>query len=289
MRSEHEMFDLIIHTAQEDERIRAVIMNGSRANPYAPRDIFQDYDIIYLVTDVAPFHNNFAWIKRFGDLMILQLPEDMHDPPAEDNGSCVYLMQFADGNRIDLSIYPIARLSELGRDSLSVLLLDKDGRVEPFDLPNEKDYLPQPPTSKAFADCCNEFWWVCPYAAKGLWRKEILYAKHMLDVYVREQLMKMLRWHIGAQTGFAKNPGKYGKYYQRYLEPELWQMLLQTYPEADYAQTWNALLTMGQLFRTIAVPLAERFGCNYPYDDDRRVSAHLEHVRHLPHDAQSIY
>jgi aminoglycoside 6-adenylyltransferase len=35
MRSEQEMFDLILSTARTDPRIRAVIMNGSRANPNA--------------------------------------------------------------------------------------------------------------------------------------------------------------------------------------------------------------------------------------------------------------
>lgn len=36
MRSEQEMLDLILDTARQDERIRAVILNGSRANPNAP-------------------------------------------------------------------------------------------------------------------------------------------------------------------------------------------------------------------------------------------------------------
>ena len=219
MRTEHEMLDLIIDTAKADDRIRAVIMNGSRANPNAPRDIFQDFDVVYLVTDVAPFKNNFEWIKRFGKIMILQLPEEVDDPSSWGGDCCVYLMQFADGNRIDLGVFPIARLADLGRDSLSVLLLDKDGLIEPFPPANESDYLPTPPTAKTFADCCNEFWWVCPYVAKGLWRQEILYAKHMLDVIVREQLMRMLRWHIGVKTEFACNPGKLGKYFRRYLEP----------------------------------------------------------------------
>ncbi len=289
MRSEQEMLELIIGTARCDERIRAVIMNGSRANPNAPRDIFQDFDIVYLVLDVAPFKNNFEWIKRFGEIMILQLPEEMHDPPATHDSSCVYLMQFTDGNRIDLGIYPVARLADLGRDSLSVLLLDKDRIIEPFGPASEKDYLPQPPTAKAFADCTNEFWWVCPYVAKGLWRAEILYAKHMLDVIVREQLMKMLLWHIGVKTRFACNPGKLGKYFQHYLEPELWKMLERTYADADYNYTWEALFTMCHLFRQIALPLAEQYGFDYPHDDDRRVSAHLEHVRDLPRDAQEIY
>ncbi len=51
MRTEREMYDLILGTAQADERIRAVYMNGSRTNANAPRDIFQDYDIVYAVTE----------------------------------------------------------------------------------------------------------------------------------------------------------------------------------------------------------------------------------------------
>jgi aminoglycoside 6-adenylyltransferase len=111
----------------------------------------------------------------------------------------------------------------------------------------------------------------------------------MLDVVVREQLMRMLRWHIGAKTNFACSPGKQGKYFQRYLEPELWDMLKRTYADADYDHTWEALFTMGELFRKVALSLAEQFGLEYPSDDDRRVSAHLRHVRDLPRDATTIY
>ncbi len=39
MRSEREMFDVILHVAKEDKRIRAVYMNGSRTNPNVPKDI----------------------------------------------------------------------------------------------------------------------------------------------------------------------------------------------------------------------------------------------------------
>ena len=55
MRSEKEMMDLILSIAYEDDRIRAVILNGSRTNPNVKPDLFQDYDIVYLVTEVAPF------------------------------------------------------------------------------------------------------------------------------------------------------------------------------------------------------------------------------------------
>ena len=289
MRSEGEMLDLIINTARDDERIRAVIMNGSRANPNAPRDPFQDFDIVYIVTDVAAFKYNYEWIKCFGEIMILQMPEDMQDPPPDNDGGFGYLMQFTDGNRIDLGIYQLGKVSELGKDSLSLLLMDKDGIIEPFPPANESDYFPKPPTAKAFYDCCNEFWWVCPYVVKGLWREEILYAKYMLDQIVREQLMKMLTWHIGVKTQFSRNVGKEGKYFRQYLEPDLWDMVLQTYVDASYDHTWQALFTMCNLFHRVALRLADHFGFDYPHGDDERVRAHLEHVRILPRDAKEIY
>ena len=267
----------------------ALILNGSRASPGAPRDPFQDYDVVYVVTDVAPFRHNLAWIERFGELMILQLPDDMKDPPPSEDGSFAYLMQFADGNRIDLTLFPITLLSELKRESQSVLLLDKDGLVQPFAPASDSDFYPKPPDAKAFADCCNEFWWVCPYAAKGLWRGEILYAKHFQDHFVRDQLRKMLNWYVGIKTQFSASPGKFGKYLDRYLEPELWQMLLDTYSDADYENTWQALLATCELFRRLALHVAVHFGFDYPHGDDQRVSAHLRHVQHLPPDAREIY
>ena len=289
MRSEQEMLDLILDTARNDDRIRAVILNGSRANPNAPKDFFQDFDVVYIVTDPLPFRNNFEWIKRFGEMMILQLPDEMRDPPAADDEGFAYLMQFADGNRIDLGIYPIAQLHERIKDSLTVVLLDKDHLIPPLPPPNESGYLPKPPTAKAFADCCNEFWWCCPYAAKGLWRQELPYAKQMADAYVREELTKMLAWYIGVKTGFSRNPGKLGKHFQQYLEPELWELYLRTYSDADYDRTWDALFAMGDLFRIVAVRVADHFGYEYPHDDDRRVTAHLRHVRALPRDANEMY
>lgn len=289
MRSEQEMFDLILNTAREDERIRAVIMNGSRANPNAPHDFFQDYDIVYVVTDHEPFRHNLEWIKRFGEMMILQLPDEMSDPPPVDSAGFAYLMQLMDGNRIDLTIFPLANLDELEDDSQTIVLLDKDGIIRSFPPASDRDYLPKPPTAKQFFDCTNEFWWVSPYAAKGLWRQEIIYAKGFQDEYVREQLMKMLFWYIGIKTGFAASPGKLGKYFEKYLEPELWEMLLKTYSDASYEKSWEALFAMCDLFRIIAVQVAKHFGFEYPYGDDERVYAHLKHVRKLPRDAKEMY
>ena len=285
MRSEQFMLQLILDFAGRDDNIRVVLLNGSRANPNAPRDPLQDFDVVCLARDIGPYVRNRAIPPTFGEPMILQLPDDMAEPPPEPDGHYTYLMQFQDGNRIDLSFQPLAHLEEAARDSLTRVLLDKDGLVADLPAPSDRDYLPRPPTAKAFHDCCNEFWWVNPYVAKGLWRGELTYAKFMLDTVLRPELLRMLTWHFGARTGFQRAAGKAGKYLQAGLAPETWAELRATYADADFDRTWESLFAMGRLFRRIAQDLSTRFAFNYPLADDERVSAYLRRIRDMPRDA----
>ncbi len=55
MRTENEMYNLILEIAKNDDRIKAVYMNGSRTNENVPKDIFQDYDIVYVAEDTKSF------------------------------------------------------------------------------------------------------------------------------------------------------------------------------------------------------------------------------------------
>jgi len=47
------MFDLILSVVKNDKRIRSVILNRSRTNKSIPKDNLQDYDIVYLVTEIS--------------------------------------------------------------------------------------------------------------------------------------------------------------------------------------------------------------------------------------------
>jgi aminoglycoside 6-adenylyltransferase len=277
MRSEQEMLDLILSTAQGDDRIRAVVLNGSRANPNVKPDRFQDFDIIYLVTEMAPYVDDPTWIDRFGERMILQTPSLMADPAPEDTLGFTYLMQFLDGNRIDLSLIPVDRFSELPVDSLNLVLLDKDGRLDDIPPSSEDAYLPVPPTAKDFDDCCNEFWWVATYVAKGLARDEILFAKRMVEI-MRDQLMKMLTWDFGIKTGFRRNTGKVGKHFQETLSTSDWDLLLATYASAEKRATWHSLFNMCSLFRDRAHYVAQFFQFKFPEEDDARVYAYLRYL-----------
>lgn len=290
MRNEKEMMDLILGFAKKDERVRAVTLEGSRTNPNVPKDMFQDYDISFHVTDMLSFIRHPKWIDVFGERIIMQTPEAMSMFPPELGGRFSYLMLFTDGNRIDLTLIPLQEAEEYCQeDKLMMVLLDKDGVFPEVPDPTDEDYWVKRPTAEFFADCCNEFWWVSTYVAKGLWRREILFAQDHLNQFVRPMLMKMLEWQIGIQTDFSVSVGKNGKYLEKYLPEQSWKELLSTYAAGSYESTWNALFAMGTLFRRSAVYVADHFQFTYPYEEDQRVTEYLIHVQNLSPDADKIY
>lgn len=185
MRSEKEMMDLVLSLAEQDERIRIVTLEGSRANINIPKDEFQDYDITYFVSDIEPFISNDDWLNQFGNIIMMQKPEDMELFPPEEKGFS-YLMLFDDYNKIDLTLLPLEELDNyLKGDKLIKVLIDKDCRIKRDIVPTDIDYHVRKPSAREYDDCCNEFWNVTPYVIKGLCRKEILFAIDHFNVSVK--------------------------------------------------------------------------------------------------------
>lgn len=290
MRTEQEMLELILQVAQRDERVRAVGLDGSRTNPNVPKDMFQDYDIVYIVTDMQSFIDDKSWIDCFGERIIMQTPEDMAMFPPELGGNFSYLMLFADGNRIDLILCPLENKDNWNSDDkLAIILLDKDESLPPLPAPTDEDYWVKEPSAAFFRDCCNEFWWVSTYVAKGLWRRELLYALDHLNLYVRPMLLKMLEWKVGIATGFSISIGKNGKYLEKHLSREEWQALLATYPAGGYAEVWEALYVATGLFRETAKEVTAQLSFTYELEEDCGVMRYLQRVQQLDPKANTIF
>lgn len=216
MRNETEIKNLILDFAQHDDRVRAVLLNGSRANPNIKPDRLQDFDIVFLVDNLESFTIDNSWTNIFGEQIIFQLPDEMIFGDEDCNRekiSFAYLMLFKDGNRIDLTLFPKQKFqSDFKPDSLTILWLDKDHLFTSLPKPSDKDYHIQKPSEKDFADTCNEFWWVSTYVGKGLLRNEVIYAKESLETVVRPMLMKVLKWKVGIENNFGVSFGKSGKF-----------------------------------------------------------------------------
>lgn len=283
MRNEHEMFELILNIAKADERIRAVYMNGSRVNQNVKKDIFQDYDIVFVVTETKSFLEDKSWISLFGETAIVQ------EPNSEDFGwgsnhdythSYTWLMLFKDGNRIDLQIeVKDIALEGYFSDTLTLNLLDKDNFLPKIAPANDTTHLIQPPTKQIYLGCCNQFWWCLNNVAKGIARNQIPYAMRMYTEVVHSELDRMVEWYIAMNHGFTISTGMWGKYFREYLPSEFYDMYLKTYSDCDCNNFWNAIFTACELFRVIAVHVSDKFDYVYNINDDESIMAYLNAVK----------
>lgn len=274
MRSEKQVYDPILNFANMDERIRMVVLEGSRTNVNIPPDDFQDYDITFFVTDMQSFINNDNWLNVFGERLILQKPEDMELFPAAEKGFS-YLMLFTDDVKIDLTLLPLDFIGEYFTwDKLVRILLDKDNRIKYPPVPMDIDYHLKKPTERMFDDCCNEFWNTTTYVVKGLCRREILFAIDHLNDIVRKELIRMISWLVGIEQGFDFSLGKNYKFLRPHVSEEVWKRLMSTYNMDSYSHMWESLEQCMALFREISAAVARLSDYQYP-PYDKKISNYI--------------
>ncbi|BBA22585.1 streptomycin adenylyltransferase [Mycoplasmopsis bovirhinis] len=132
-------------------------------------------------------------------------------------------------------------------------------------------YHVRKPSAREYDDCCNEFWNVTAYVIKGLCRKEILFAIDHFNQIVRHELLRMISWKVGIETGFKLSVGKNYKFIERYVSEDLWEKLLSTYRMDSYENIWEALFLCHQLFRAVSGEVAEWLHYAYP-EYDRNIT-----------------
>lgn len=159
MRTENEVYGMLLQIAKEDKRIKALYMNGSRTNKNVPKDIFQDYDVVYVVNDTRPFIEDKEWINKFGEIWFMQYPDEHPDYPSDKDNFYGWLIQFTDGNRIDLHVESIQHAKEhITDDKLCKILLDKENILPAIPEATDEDYYVKKPNQRQFLCTCTEFW-----------------------------------------------------------------------------------------------------------------------------------
>ena len=127
------------------------------------------------------------WIEVFGEILIVQYPDDWYSHPYDYAGhdNFAYLIQFKDGNRIDLTLIDIKNIKkEQSFYEPRVVLLNKDDLKELKQISDESVFNIQKPTEMEYNNTCNEFRWLSIYISKGLCREELYYAKNFSEWYL---------------------------------------------------------------------------------------------------------
>lgn len=279
MRTEKEILDMILTYAQEHDEIKAVGMEGSRIHPKIKKDSLQDFDITYIVTDMNTFINDEEWLDTFGKRIFIQKPEGMTLYEPQLGNWFSYLMLLEDGNRIDLKIVPVEEIDlYIYSESLIKILLDKDDLIGKMPAPTNATYLITQPTTQHFDDCCNEFWWISTYVAKGLCRKEFLYATDYFNQTLRTELYRMISWNVGIETDFSESIGKSQRFLEKHVSKETWDRIIETYKMDSYENLWKSLFLLQDLFREVSKEVAEKKGYAYP-EYDENITKHINNLQ----------
>lgn len=274
MRSYNEMFDLIIDTAKNDERIRAVTMEGSNSTDTAVHDRYSDFDITFFVTDIREFTANKKYMEKFGKILILQCPDDWFDHPYDYNSKedFAYLAQYKDGNRIDLTFVDISNIALQKKfDEPRKVILNKDNFKELIDITSNDAFLIKRPTEFEFLNICNEFRWLSNVVTKGLCREEFYYARYMMEKNMMDMFVRMLNWKIGVDNNFKVSTGSHSKYLKRYLSASEMNRFQGIFATGEYGDMWFKLFMMYDYFTELAQYVSGKLGFAFDKEETKNV------------------
>ncbi|ORO64210.1 aminoglycoside 6-adenylyltransferase [Streptococcus oralis] len=252
-RSQAQMLRLILQTAKS-LKVQAVAMSGSRTDTKAPKDEFQDYDVVYVVDDLDNLTSDLAWLDQFGTRIIEQ-----HNILGNRR---LYLMLFEDGNRIDLTLCPKDHIQEwVDSEADYTVLKDEKGLFESYTTSPQR-YWTNPASPIDFEKACNEFWWVSAYVVKGICRKQVIYAMDHLYGICQQELLKILAWQVARDRG-AVDIGKNYKYLFNYLPIEKEKEFSNLLDFSSVEKITQSLFSTMNLFHREAQILAQKMGFDY--------------------------
>ena len=253
MRTEPEMFDLIFQTAKALQ-VDTVAMSGSRTDTKAPKDEFQDYDVVYVVDDLDNLTSDLAWLDSFGKRIIEQ-----HNVLGHRR---LYLMLFEDGNRIDLTLCTKDHIQEwVNSEADYTVLKDEKGLFDSYTTSPQR-YWTNPASEIDFEKACNEFWWVSAYVVKGICRNQLIYATDHLYGICQQELLKVLAWQVASDRGKV-DIGKNYKYLFQYLPTEKEKEISALLDFSSVEKLTQSLFATMQLFHQEAQILAQKMGFDY--------------------------
>ena len=258
MRTETEMFDVILKTA-ETLQVEAVAMSGSRTDTKASKDEFQDYDVVYIVENLEELITDLSWLGQFGKRIIEQEVRLGHRR--------LFLMLFEDGNRIDLTLCSKVQIKEWVESEADFMVLEDPKGLFVSHYPTPQRYWTSPSSALDFEKACNEFWWVSTYVVKGIRRNQLIYATDHLYGICQQELLKILAWQVASGRGKV-DIGKNYKYLFNYLPIEKEKEFSALLDFSSMDKIIQSLFATMQFFHQEAQSLAQKMGFDY----DREVA-----------------
>lgn len=288
MKAREEKLEQIIHWAEKNPDIRAVLLTSSLVNPYAPVDSFSDLDVELVFERRQTYEDQNEWISLFGEPISMVEEDDT----VFDGKHAMKMVLYRDHIKVDFKLYQVSEFcKEIREEKLPEdwdlgykVLIDKDGLTKDLKAPTYQSIMIHPPTEKKFKQLLNDFWWDTTYVAKCLKRGDIFYAKFMSENILRsDYLVPLIEWYIASSHDWNNiTTNKHGRLFKKYLTTELWSRVEATFSGSNIDENWTSLFAFADLVHELGVALSEKLNFEYPFQHEKDIRNYLAEVKALP-------
>jgi aminoglycoside 6-adenylyltransferase len=238
--------------------VHAVVLIGSQARVDTPADQVSDVDLALFVEEPARYLREEEWLQRFGE-PLLSFRESTAVGSFEERR-----VLYRDGLEVDFAILPAAVAAALPPEAAAVLargfrVLYDDGIG--IDTLGPSSIEPGAPTQAEFDQLANDFWYHVLWAAKKLWRGEVLVAKQVCDCWLTAQVVELAR-----RRSHGRDTWHGYRFYERWADAELVEALRPTFACYDAEDVGRALRAKAELFGQLEDDVAKRFGLSSTVD-----------------------
>ncbi len=281
MRSSSLVQSQILQFVKQEEAIRLIIQTGHRLNRNAPIDLLRDYHYRLFIKE--EFLKNYLyqsnWMTDFGDIVISK-------KTILSDQSYLIQIQFKDGVRLDLEFISINHLwAAIYEETLSRVILDKDGLLHSLDEPNDSAYYIQRPTGDEFNSLLNNIWWHQIEVAKALYQDEVPLVVAMYEGVLLEDIATLLSWKVGIKYEWKVDLGHKKRWLKRYLPENIYTDYIALYPTVSYNSIWDHLFFIGPFVQKIGSEIASSLGFTFDKSQGEKITQFLHRINSLPDNA----
>ena len=263
------LLENIIEYGNRDDKIRAIIMIGSRAQANNRADEYSDLDLILIVNDAQSFFVSDDWLLQIGVPRISFVEQTIDDAWEKrvmfDGALDVDFVIFSQEDATAAIKDGDAR--EMLREGYSVLI-DKCGVAQ---------YLPEIrtviepyayPSGDEFINNVNDFFYHTIWFGKKLLRGELWTAKLCLDTYIKTHILWMSELYEHTRHDDDFSTRKRGRYFDTWASEETKTQLAETFAHYNKPDMTRALTATIKMYRNLATAAAVALAYTYPTTAD---------------------
>ncbi|MFC1898535.1 aminoglycoside 6-adenylyltransferase, partial [Candidatus Cloacimonadota bacterium] len=268
MKKREKIIEDIVAWAQNESRVKAIILEGSMGSDSA-KDEFSDYDINLFADDSESFIESDEWFEQFDEIIVFQKEGTYY----KNTFIPTRLVIYQNSPRVDFSFWPISiledwvknkELPEFYKNGYKILL-DKMGITDQLIKPTNDGFITTKPTQDQFLQTIYNFYFEASIIAKYLYRKNLWFAAKLSSGPLKDFLQQMLMWQAAEKENWNL-PGmnSLGKNMEEMIQKDIRKKLKKTFSVYELNECWQSLFSMIDLFDLISKELFIRMEIDFP-------------------------